>query len=216
MIFLMLSPPGSHKLVWTGHFQKATIDFAPEESQTQAFNSVGTQRKKKYSVKRFLLDTLHFFLLLCVNITIKYQSLGLTCTLQEVNLYLKHQSTNHTDKAPKTLPLVKLLPFFALKWCISATPKPPQGHQICLKGIHTFHLPNGNSLYVWMRMSGPKLCQHTLSTDMDREPHPCYQLSLILTKCIHPLPYLHQDWRWLLWEARQLKDQVLTARIIIL
>lgn len=76
-----------------GHYR-----FASVESQTQAFNSVGTQRKKKYSVKRFLLDTLHFFLLLCINIVIKYQSLGVTCRLQEVNLYLKCQSTNHTEK----------------------------------------------------------------------------------------------------------------------
>lgn len=85
------------------------LQSLPLQSLKHRFlNSVGIQTKKKYSVKTclvFFLALLLFFLLLCINIIIKYQSLRLTSTLQEVNLYLKCQSTNCRANATETLPI---------------------------------------------------------------------------------------------------------------
>lgn len=94
------------------------IDFAPAESQTQFFKfSRRTEKKEIYHGKLFFPVLLLFFLLLCVNITIKYQSLKLTC-IWNVSQRIAWLTPQHSYRHP----IPERSPFSTLRRCIATNP----------------------------------------------------------------------------------------------
>lgn len=88
------------------------------------------KKKKRNILWKAFFRPLALFLLLCINIIIKHQSLGLTRALQEVNIDLKRQSTNGMANTTKTLwptpyKALSFLCFWAMHFHSQTPPKLP-------------------------------------------------------------------------------------------
>lgn len=139
----MVCLPSSYKMVWTGHFKKATLDWGISNSvfqfskQMERKNSNNKEKKNNQGniLWKAFLWSLALFLLLRINIIIKHWSLGLTCALQEVNIDLKCQSTNGTANTTKTLQPTpyKALSFFCFWAMHFHSQTPPKATRFLLR-----------------------------------------------------------------------------------
>lgn len=91
------------------------------------------EEKKRNTLWKEFFRLLLFFLLLCIHIIVKHQSLGLTCALQEVNIDLKCQSTNGMADTTKSLQptpykALSFLCFWAMHFHSQTPPKLPDSY----------------------------------------------------------------------------------------